>query len=126
MKDYLVLVTTRDSFDYDYAESEETAMDRANSLMESDSARSADATDVAIYQLVRTGKRQPAIAWEGKSKTNGATEPPRPAYQGANTRWSDDEVIYLKEAKDMGMSFAGIAKKLGRSKHAVELKYSRV
>ena len=87
---------------------------------------------VAIYHLQKVGHRIATVAWDeydrGVPRETPQEEPalpPRPAYQGANKRWGDDEITYMKEAKDMGMSFEGIAKKLGRTKHAVELKYSR-
>lgn len=83
---------------------------------------------VAIYMLQKVGRRVATVAWDTPKEYPGqgeAKEPPRPAYQGPNRRWADDEIKYLKEAKGMGMSFEGIAKKLGRSTHAVELKYSR-
>ena len=85
---------------------------------------------VSIYQLLKTGERVSRINWSNvATKANGSkqpTLPERPAYQGANKRWSDDEKLYAKKAHEGGMSHEGIAKKLGRTPHAVEVQLSRL
>ena len=126
MSKYLVIDSSANAEPPELYEEEEAAVMAAEVLL----LRHPDIAEVSVYKLHKTGKRQSVVAWDGEAKTNGqaktATLPERPPYQGANKRWSDDEEIYLLEAKEMGMSFEGIAKKLGRTQHAVEVKYSRI
>ena len=99
-------------------DSEARAKEEAEAIME----RNPKLISVGIYKLSQVGKRQSAIAWD--EATESVLEPPKS--NGHYSAWTDAENKYLLSARAMGMTHKGIAKKLNRTVHAVEVQASRL
>lgn len=98
------------------------AEDEATELMKT----MPDLVSVGIYRLIKVGKRQASVRWDNpEPKKNGVPRNPEET-PGHNKGWRDEEVKYLVQARAAGMSYKGIAKKLGRTPYAVQNKASRM
>lgn len=89
--------------------------------------------EVRLYRLEKIGSRVSSIQWTAEKKTkikstgydmNVIANPPKS--RGKRSTWTEEEKVYLREARQMGMSYRGIADKLGRSIHAVQVYASRI
>ena len=89
--------------------------------------------EVRLYRLEKIGSRVSSIQWTAEKKTkikstgydmNVIANPPKS--RGKRTAWTENEVTYMQEALKMGMSQKGIAHKLNRTTHAIQVKMSRI
>jgi hypothetical protein len=92
--------------------------------------------EVAVYQLIKVGKRRTAVEWNlqpsyepeaklKKPKANGINLL-RPSARRDYQEWTTDENSYLVGAAKAGIPYEEIAKDLGRTKRAVEVQASRL
>jgi DNA-binding NarL/FixJ family response regulator len=83
-----------------------------------------EVNEVAVYQLVKVGKRRTAVDWSGESEPK--MEPPSNGVDHHYLEWSTEENSYLTQARKAGFTYEEIAKDLGRTKRAVEVQASRL
>lgn len=84
----------------------------------------ANAQEVGIYQLADTGHRRDFV-WDSKKPPIMAL---KVSYkpQRQHRRWTDDELKSLRIMAADGMSFAHMAKQLGRTKKAISERLFRI